>query len=291
MTCNLLESIINLTKFKTTDLSNYNTSYEIGINSEGERLEFYIKDSLSNTFDVVGKEDKEEKYSEEFAWLGNQNNPPDIILKQGDAYEIKKTKSVSPTIALNSSPPKSVLHSDDPRITTDCRNCDGGSWEQKDIYYVMGHVRENTLHHLFYVHGKCYAATREVYARIADAIISAVKNVDLELKETVELGRVNRVDPLGITDLRIRGMWQIQHPVRVFNYIYRPLPDRFGVAALLLEEKYLSYPLRNRQTIERHDEISVMKVRVKDPNNPANRLNGILINHPRQPSLKVNGDS
>jgi len=287
MTCNLLESIISLIRFKTTDLSDYNTSYEIGINSEGERLEFYIKDSLSNAFDVVGKADKEEKYSEEFAWLGNQNNPPDIILKQGDAYEIKKTKTASPTIALNSSPPKSVLHSDDPRITADCRNCDGGSWEQKDIYYVMGHVRENILHHLFCVHGKCYAATREVYARVADAIISAVKNVDLELKETVELGRVNRVDPLGITDLRIRGMWQIQHPVRVFNYIYRPLPNRFGVVALLLEEKYLSYPLRNRQTIERHDEISVKKVRVKDPNNPAKRLNAILISHPKQPSLEA----
>jgi len=233
----------------------------------------------------VGKADKEEKYSEEFAWLGNQNNPPDIIIKRGDAYEIKKTKTASPTIALNSSPPKSVLHSDDPRITADCRNCDGGSWEQKDIYYVMGHVRGNTLHHLFYVHGKCYAAAREVYARVADAIVSAVRNVNLELSETVELGRVNRVDPLGITDLRIRGMWQIQHPVRVFNYVYRPLPKRFGVAALLLEEKYLSYPSEDRQALERHREISVKKVRVKDPNNPANRLNAILINHPKQPSL------
>lgn len=121
MNCNLLTSLVHLIGFKTTDLSDYNTSYEIGINSEGERLEFYIKDSLSGAFDVVGKAEKEQKYSEEFAWLGNQNNPPDIVLKRGDAYEIKKTKTASPTIALNSSPPKSVLHSDDPRLTSDSR--------------------------------------------------------------------------------------------------------------------------------------------------------------------------
>ncbi len=282
MVCNLLSSIINLIRFKNTDLSDYDTSYEIGINSEGERLEFYIKDSLSNAFDVVGKADKEKKYSEEFSWLGNQNNPPDIIIKNGDAYEIKKTKTASPTIALNSSPPKSVLHSNDPRIIAGCRNCDGGNWDQKDIYYVMGHVRDNTLHHLFYVQGKCYAATREVYARIADVITSAITSADLELKETRELGRVNRVDPLGITDLRIRGMWQIQHPIKVFDYIYKPLLNRFGIAVLLLEEKYLSYPLQNRQTLETHNEISVKKVKIKVPNNPADRLNSILITHPKQ---------
>jgi hypothetical protein len=69
---------------------------QIGINSEGERLEFYVKDSLSNAFDVVGKVDKERKYSEKFAWLRNQNNPPGIINKKGDTYEIKKTKTASP---------------------------------------------------------------------------------------------------------------------------------------------------------------------------------------------------
>ena len=32
----------------------------------------------------------------------------------------------------------------------------------------------------------------------------------LYFAETKELGRVNQVDPLGITNLRIRGMWQIE---------------------------------------------------------------------------------
>ena len=266
-----------MARFQNTDLSDYNTTYEIGINSEGERLEFYIKDSLSNAFDLIGKAEKERRYSEEFAWLGNQNNPPDIIINNGDAYEIKKTKTPSPSIALNSSPPKSVLHSDDPRIIAACRNCDGGDWVQKDIFYVMGQVRDNTLLHLFYVQGKCYAADRAVYTRISDAITSAITSCDLEFNETRELGRVNRVDPLGITDLRIRGMWQIQHPIRVFDYIYRPVQGRFGLAALMLEEKYQSYPSQDQDIIETNNDLSRQNIRIKDPNNPANRLDAVLI--------------
>lgn len=283
MTNNLLTAIVNLLNFKKTDLSEYNSSYKIGINSEGEQLEFYIKDSLSNAFDIIGKAEKEEKYSKEFAWLGNQNNPPDLIMKNGDAYEIKKTRTASPKIALNSSPPKSVLRSNDSMLVTACRNCDGGDWNQKDLYYVIGQVRDGTLHHLFFVLGKCYAARSEVYTRIADAISSSISRAGLELKKTRELGRVNRVDPLGITDLRVRGMWQIQHPLSVFNYIYRPVPSSFGLAALLLEEKYLSYPLQDRQRIENHHELSVKNVKIKDPNNPAQRLDAILIKNPRKP--------
>jgi len=285
MCANLLTSISNILDFGNNDLSSYNTTYEIGINSEGERLEYYIKDSLTGAFLIRGKEAKEQRYSEEFAWMGNQNNPPDIIIKSGDSFEIKKSKSPSPTIALNSSPPKDVLHSDDPRIISDCKNCDGGNWNEKDLYYVMGHVKNNIVNHLFYVQGKCYAAKREVYNRIAVAISSAVRATDLELRETNELGRVNRVDPLGITDLRIRGMWQIQHPRRVFNYIYRPIPSNFGLAALLLEGKYNSYPIKDRLTLENNNKVTVNRVLIKDPNNPANRLRSILIYYPSHPTL------
>ena len=201
--------------------------------------------------------------------------------------KFKKTKTASPRIALNSSPPKSVLHVDDPRLLKDCRNCDGGHWSQKDIYYAMCQVKNNLINHLFYVQGKCYAATRGVYARIADVITSAINDIDLELHKTAELARVNRVDPLGITDLRVRGMLQIQHPIRVFNYIYRPPVNQFGIAALLLEEKYLLYPFESRQTIENNDAISVKHVKIKDPNNPANQLNAILINYPKQSQIGI----
>ncbi len=82
-------------------------------NSMGEALEKYIKDIFCNT---VNSKEKEaiNKYEEIFSYLGNQNNPPDIMLKKGDAIKIKKIESRNSALALNSSFPKSRLYSDSP---------------------------------------------------------------------------------------------------------------------------------------------------------------------------------
>lgn len=38
--------------------------------------------------------------------------------------------------------------------------------------------------------------------------------------ESKELGHINKVDPLGVTYMRVRGMWGIDNPWKVFSYIY-----------------------------------------------------------------------
>src|SRR5699024_11579610 len=61
---------------------------------------------------------------------------------------------------------------------------------------------------LWFVYGDCYCADKSYYERIADTIKDGVSSIpDVDFGETKELGRVNKVDPLGITYLRIRGMW------------------------------------------------------------------------------------
>jgi hypothetical protein len=51
------------------------------------------------------------------------------------------------------------------------------------------------------------------------------------------------MDPLGITNFRIRGMWEIENPLRVFSYLYS-FDERksFSLAAILTKEKYESFP-------------------------------------------------
>ncbi len=74
---NIINAIINLVKKSNIKLDNsYNGNNSV--NNMGEALENYIKNLFSD-----GKEDV-------FSWGGNQNNPPDAILKGGDAIEIKK---------------------------------------------------------------------------------------------------------------------------------------------------------------------------------------------------------
>jgi hypothetical protein len=68
------------------------------------------------------------------------------------------------------------------------------------------------------VYGDCYAAKRDIYQRIADKISNGISEIsDVELVDTNELAKVKKVDPLGITDLRVRGMWHIENPIKVFQ--------------------------------------------------------------------------
>src|SRR3989344_4112143 len=123
---NILRAILNISSFENYNLKNYASNYLNRVNAVGDQLEFYIKDSLASSF-KVSSEKKHEVYSKTFSWLGNQNHPPDLIIKGSDAFEIKKIENFGSSLALNSSPPKNKLRSNDGRITADCRDCDDGN--------------------------------------------------------------------------------------------------------------------------------------------------------------------
>ena len=105
---NILNAIANIISFGTFDLKNYASTYLIRINAVGEQLEFYIKDAIADSLKLPQSK-KENAYSRVFSYLGNQNNPPDMIIKNGDAFEVKKIESPKSSLALNSSPPKDKL--------------------------------------------------------------------------------------------------------------------------------------------------------------------------------------
>ena len=52
----------------------------------GDALEEYIKDCFANTFNLDKEIDRSQEYAKIFSYLGNQNNPPDMILKRGGCY-------------------------------------------------------------------------------------------------------------------------------------------------------------------------------------------------------------
>jgi hypothetical protein len=277
---NILRAILNIASYKNNDLKSYASTSLNRINAVGEQLEFYIKDAIASSFKLPqGK--KEEEYSKVFSWLGNQNHPPDIIIKNSDAFEIKKIESLKSALALNSSPPKNKLLADDIRITADCKKCDGGNWKEKELFYVIGNAKRGVVNYLFFVHGTCYAAEHNVYEKVHEPIKKEVDSVldslGLEKGETVELGKVKRVDPLGITELRIRGMWSIENPINVFNDLCKLENNKFHLFAILKREKYLSYPKEDIREIEANKEISIKDIKIKDPNNPAKPIEAKLI--------------
>ena len=283
MAANMLKAIMNLDKIRNNHINDMYLS-KISINNIGAGLEYYMKDLFCGTYEIEDVNEKEKRYSNYLSYLGNQNNPPDFIIENSDAVEVKKIGSQGSRIALNSSYPKHKLYREDPRITNACRTCESAEWEQKDIIYVIGVVKQEELKLLWFIYGDCYAASKEVYKKIYDNIKAAVHTEGYEFTETNELGKIKRIDPLGITDLRIRGMWHIDNPIKVYDYLdvkYNKAND-LTVYAIMREDKYNAFPNEDQDNIEalsKQDEspINIENVEIKDPDNAANYINAKLI--------------
>lgn len=104
----------------------------------------------------------------------------------------------------------------------------------------------------------------------------------VEFAETKELGRVNRVDPLGITYLRVRGMWGIENPFSVFDYVYkRDYNKKFNFMALINDDKYYSFDNYSdlENLCESVEGLQIADVKIKNPNNPAQLKSAKLITY------------
>jgi hypothetical protein len=241
-------------------------------NSAGDALEDYVKDAFADSFDL-SKQDRDEKRSDVFSYLGNAANPPDAMLKESYAIEIKKIESPTAELALNSSYPKDKLYASSTSITKACRECE--EWSVKEMLYAVGCVgkTDKQLHSIFFVFGTNYCADKEVYENVKRTVKTAVNGIEsLDLGETEELGRVNKVDPLEITYMRVRGMWHIKNPMVVFKDYYTvPSDSTFYLACIIDEEKLAEMDNSNiLDTLnEEFDSFSVSNIRIPDPNNPA----------------------
>ena len=273
---NLLEACISIANSPQIELTEF-YSGKNRINNMGKALEFYIEDAFAGTIHEKDEQVRLRKIQEVYSYSGNQNNPPDLILRGSDAIEVKKIESSNSALALNSSYPKAKLYSDSAMITQACRDCE--TWSEKDIIYAIGHISKKKLKSLWMIYGNCYAADRDIYERIKTTISSGILEIsDIEFTPTKELGKVKRVDPLGITDLRIRGMWSIFNPKKVFDYVYKSNDDRdFQLVAIMQDEKYTSFPESSKSNLESSNLLDLNDIKIKNPNNPANLMNAKMI--------------
>lgn len=272
---NIINAIYNLVTNPVIDIVPYYVNRNRA-NGAGDAFEEYIKDLFTNAFNLQDA-DRLEAINDAFSYVGNNSNPPDAMLRGGDAIEIKKIEKIGAPLALNSSNPRNRLRSTDPMISTACRLAE--NWTSKDVIYAVGYVPENHLIHLSMVYGLDYCASEECYNHIKSTIVNGVQAIpNVELAETHELGRFNRVDPLGITYLRVRGMWGIENPTKVFRYVYeRDTTKRFTFMCIINDTKWNSFYNVDLITGLNNPQFAIQDVRIKDPNNPANLVNAKLI--------------
>ena len=274
---NIIDAIYNLVNNPVVQLvEHYNTRNRA--NNAGDALEEYIKDLFSNSFNMTETE-KLVKWNEVFSYLGNDRNPPDAMLRGGDAIEVKKIESDNSALALNSSYPKHTLRADSRMISTACRNAE--KWTEKDMIYAVGVVRNNRLKHLCFLYGLDYCASDECYSRIKQTIKAGVESIaGVGFSETNELGRINCVDPLGVTYLRVRGMWGIDNPWNVFSYVYqRDLNKKFDFMCIINEKKWNTFENTELLSQITDPQFLIKDIRIKHPDNPANLINAKLITY------------
>ena len=207
-----------------------------------------------------------------FSYLGNANNPPDSMLLGGDALEMKKLETIKGCIALNSSYPKQKLFVTDTRISKACVEAE--NWTEKDIKYAVGTVEKSThvLKALFLVYGRDYCASKSCYEKLIGKIKNATQTAeDINFEQsTNELAHINKVDPLGRTYMRVRGMWGSEH-------IKYDVTTSFNMVALIPIEKWNSFD--NIDLIKSLDCITLQQITVCDPDNPANLNQSILVKY------------
>lgn len=280
MESNILKAMNNLTMYASNELLHFYQGNNRA-NNMGDALELFVRDLFCDSFNCKEAE-VNEKYNLFFSYLGNETNPPDMILRGGDAIEVKKLKGFS-NIALNSSNPKQTIKSSSSMITYACKHCedDIGGWDEKDLIYFIGNVLDNRLKCLNIIYGDCYSASDDIYSRIRNKMKIGISEIQgIEFISTNEFGKLKHVDPLGITDLRIRGMWNIENPKKVFNYVindYYEEEKDLNVFLIMKKEKYESFPIEDRELIEKNKFLKIENIRIKNPDNPANLMDAKLI--------------
>lgn len=274
---NILEAIINISKLEDFNIDEVILGNNRVVNM-GEGLESFVKNAFSGAFGVDDKNEKNKIYNQYFSYEGSKRTPPDLMLRGGDALEVKKTETLTTELQLNSSHPKTKLFSNSTLINNYCRTCE--DWEIKDFIYVIGHLpKSNYLSSLWFVHGEIYAADESIYIDLKNSVSELLETSDdLSFSPTNEIGRINAVDPLKITNLRVRGMWLLQPPYKAFDYVHAyDKTATFQTIAILSTEKYLSYSSISREKIEADRNITIKDIKVNNPNNPVDLIDAKLI--------------
>lgn len=213
---NIINAIINVVQNPISELVNYYQSRN-RVNLAGDALENYVQDLFSGAF-YLSESERIQRHSEVFSYLGNNSNPPDMMLKNGDAIEVKKIESPNSALALNSSYPKAKLLASSPMISTACKNAE--TWQEKDLIYVVGVVnKQNELKHLCMVYGEDYCADEECYLKISE---------DLDFK----------LNQIGIDNFSL-SCFSMKNPFQVFDDIYQfDNNAKFNFMALINDSKW-----------------------------------------------------
>jgi len=283
MSPNILTAIKNISNFKTNNMGEYFKEYAGNkIKTARQQMEYYVKDAISGSFNSVKDKKPTDRYKGLFSYLGSKTQPPDMIIRDGDALVIKTIKTYKGSFTINNSPPKDRLMWNDSWIIKNCRRIDGGQWTSKDLFYVIGWIEKRRMKYLNFIQGSCFLPEQKFYNKKTDDlkknIYKFLESEGLEANRTIALGKVTNIDPLAITNLRIKAVWRIKNPLKIFSDTFSyDKKQEFTLIALMLKNKFDSFPKKDIDPIINDKQIEIEDVKIKNPNNPQKKIDAKLI--------------
>lgn len=256
-----------------------------GVAKAGKGLELWAKHFLAQTIEFADTDKIKTKWGKTFSFTGGTNNPPDAMLTGSYAVEIKKTETKakkvttpSGNLALNSSFPVRTLRAADTHISAECLQAE--RWTEKPFLYIVGLIHEgsNSIRALWLIDGRCLSDHEVVYLNQFNTVKKAI--LDLKSTETKELGRFNSLDTRMRTNLRVRGMWEIEHPARSLKSIFQEIDDQlFTLNCLIPESDFLAAPEEARARLRAHASIGLTSkpVDIPDPTDKTKTMSARLI--------------
>lgn len=250
-------------------------------NAAGDSLEFFIKDMFcTGASQYQYEEEKMKKYNEFLSWTGNSTNFPDFIIKGGVGVEPKKINNLTySTLALNSSYPKDYIYPDSQNLPKDINE---DTWIKKEIVYAAGNLnnKTNKLLSLWFVYGNTMVADRAVYLKLIEEIRIAISKTNATLINSKELARAKGIDPLKFSNLRVRGMYELEHPHKVFgSYITRnDIPaEASKVFLVILKTDYDQLAEKpDLSTYIANNRLTISEISIPNPNNANEQLEALL---------------
>ena len=283
---NVLTAIADIINHKAFVLPTADSGHT-RVNTTGVAFETYCKDRLAG-LEPGNDVARTALYETTFSYQGGANNPPDAMYRggnMGDAFEFKKVGGNSVgNIPLNSSPPKDCLRIDSYGLEKESISCE--PWTRRDLFYICGGVpkKATKLNWIWIADAYLMAAKQDLYHDLYAKLQHDISKIDwASFSPTKELGRVNTLDPRKVTHLRIRAMWNIQAPGKLF----KDLPgvrscDAPVLHAILTKAKWESMPSDSRAQVEALKStpgFSLTNVLVPSPNIPQDKIQSILIRY------------
>jgi len=121
------------------------------------------------------------------------------------------------------------------------------------------------LKSIFFIQGPCLACTPDYYENLFKNFKQHIYKGKFTFSETKEVARLNNIDPLNYTNLRVRAMFLMKNPFKIFEFCQIKESSNMNVFCLMTDKKYSSFKGEDIKLLNQNADIEIYDKKINDP--------------------------